>query len=448
MNPTVNKAWKKIFLSRKDLPFYSGYTYYHLLRATLVASLCNGAFVLMGLTLRKTLEASAWYMALHSTLVFSVFLFGPFWQRYLRGRSTRWAILVFGAIGYGPLLFISVTGENTGYFIFASVMPVFAASAIMPIRNSILAHNLADSERGRILGHSLAYGVVIASLISFGCSKGLDGHPLAYRIILPIAGIAGFFACAIQARIKLRKFKPEAAELAISGKREGMLATFRKSFRDIFVLLKTNPGFRKFERNFFLYGMGFIMCEPVMVIFLVSTLGASYTQAATALFIIPPLMNILFYPVWGRLIDRFGPIHTAALAYCILVVWALMMITVALVAASPDIKQYAMLVFYFGYAIKGMAMSGIDIVWNLGALEFAGKPKPGQKGQPGAVGRFMSVHIFVVGLRGLIAPSLGVGLLVLFGAHVSFGVACAFFLAACLLMLRLNSQTKKMLAAR
>ncbi len=446
MSTRFHNIRKKIFLSRKDLPFYSGYTYHRLLRATLAASVCNGAFVLVSLTLKKTLEANNWYVALYSTLTFSMFLLGPFWQRFLRGRSSRGVLLALGAIAYAPVLFVSIIGKNPGYFIFASVMPVFAAAAFVPIRNSVLAHNLADRERGRVLGYATACGVLLSAVVSLGCSKGLDNYPFAYRIILPVAGIAGFFSYAIYSRIKVRKYAPEEVAQAPGGRREGILATFQKSFRDIFALLKSNPGFRRFERNFFLYGMGFIMCEPVIVIFLKESLDVSYTQAATALFVIPPLMTVLCYPLWGRLIDRFGPIRTAALAYCILIAWALMMVATAIVAGIDDVRQYAMWVLYIGYAIKGMAMSGIDLVWNLGSLEFA-KSGPGEKGRPGEVSRFMSVHVFIVGLRGLVAPSLGVGLLVLFGAYVSFGVAAMFFLLSCLLMLRLDLDTRKMLAA-
>ena len=444
MNSTPTSVWKKIFLTRKDLPFYSGYTYHFLLRATLVGCFANGAISLMGLMLKKTLEANAWYIALHQTLFFGVFIFGPFWQRYLRGRSTSKAMTAFGLVGYMPILLIGIIGNSTPYFIFASVMTVFANSAFSPMRNSILAHNLADSERGRVVGHAMAYGVVLSSLVSLLCGHLLDVYSSLYRIILPIGSLAGFWGYHIYGQIRLRQFKPEEVVRTARGRREGILTTARKSFGDVFELLKNNPGFRKFERNFFLYGMGFIMCEPVVIVFLVNSLGASYKESATGLFIIPPLMTMLAFPFWGRLIDRFGAILTAAFAYGILILWALSMVAIAIVANIPEIKHYAMWIFYLSYAVKGVAMSGIDIVWNLGALEFAGKTKPGQKGQPGAVRRFMSVHVFVAGLRGLVAPTLGVSLLVLFGAYASFGVASMFFVAACLLMLRLNSQARKL----
>lgn len=417
---------------RPTLPYYSGYTYYFQVRSSIFGGLSGGIMGLGSMVFKKGLGASPALIALLAMLAALPCLFTPFWSRFLQRFNLRRAIIALALLANAPLLFIALTGLP-GVYVAVMFLSAIFGSAFLPLRNNILERNYRAGIRGRAFGYTEAFSVVVGLAGSQLAGVLLDAHPGAYRYIFPVGGVCGFVSMLFFARMKIRRADRITGQFEKTP-RHGVARTLRESVRDIFRILKENPLFRRYERNFFLYGLGLLITEPVIVIFADNDLNASYAFYAVARLVIPPLVQMIFLPVWGRLMDRLGASKTAGLSYSLLVVWALILAASALTLSE--------VLFLLSFTVFGVAMSGVSIVWHLGSMEFANRAGSGEAGD------FMAVHNMLVGVRGGIAPWIGVGALMLFGPHAAFILACGFFAAASILMFRLGRAVARFLAQK
>jgi hypothetical protein len=75
----------------------------------------------------------------------------------------------------------------------------------------------------------------------------------------------------------------------------------------------------------------------------------------------------------------------------------------------------------------GLAMAGVNIAWSMGSIFFAGK-------QDAAV--YQSVHVTMTGIRGVLAPLLGLLLLKTLGIISVFAVSVGFLVTASIISWR------------
>ncbi|MFH1550042.1 MAG: MFS transporter [Planctomycetota bacterium] len=433
----LRKIWRAIYLRGSELPFYSRYTYHFQLRAALLEGLGGGIMSLESFVLRKTLGGSPEMLALLMSLGLGSFILSPFCWSYLRRCSPRKVLIVLGVLGHCSLVLIAFTSSPL-IFVFAVSIPALVSPVFLPLRNTIVERNHSAHVRGKTYAYISAYTVLVVVIMSQTTGFALDWKPGLYRLLFPVAGVAGSLFLLYYAKIKIRRLQAPVV-LSVNEKRDSVLRTFRKSVRDVFRVLKENPAFRKFERNFFIYGIGFLMSQPVVVVFVVNHLKATYASAAGAILVMPIITQMISLPVWGRMLDRFGAPKTAGFTIFLFALWALLLFCAAL--------ESNLLLFFVAYAVFGMALGGLDVVWNIGPIEFCGRRSLSEKPVAGEAGSFTAIHSMFVGIRALFAPWLGVAALWLFGVQAAFLIACGFFSAACILMFRLHSSVKKMRSA-
>ena len=118
------------------------------------------------------------------------------------------------------------------------------------------------------------------------------GLPQGYQVSFFLAGLIGFGATAIFARIPDRPLPPTHQEAA--EKQEGIRS-----------ILRTHPRFAGFTAVAFLWNLSLMVAGPFFSVYLVRDLGASPTQIGllAASF---SVTNIVGQRVWGRLNDRRG----------------------------------------------------------------------------------------------------------------------------------------------
>jgi len=428
----LRRIWRALYLRGSELPFYSGYTYHFQLRAALFAGLATGILDLEGIVLRKTLGGSPELIALLMSLGMGSFILSPFCWSYLQRCSPRKVLIVLGVLGHSSLVLIAFTSSPL-IFVFAVSMPALVSLVFLPLRNTIVERNHSAFIRGKTYAYTAAYTVLVVVIISQVTGFALDWKPDLYRLLFPVAGVAAFLSMFYYAKIKIRRLQ-HPVEPSVNEKRDGVIKTFRKSVRDVLRVLKENPAFRKFERNFFIYGIGFLSSQPVVVIFVVDHLKAAYASAAAAVFVVPVITQMISLPVWGRMLDRFGAPKTAGFTNLLFALWALLLFCAAL--------ETNLLLFFVAYAVFGMALGGMDVVWNIGPIEFCGRRSLSEKPVAGEAGSFTAIHSMFVGIRALFAPWLGVAVFRLFGVQAAFLIACGFFATACILMFKLHSVLK------
>lgn len=256
-------------------------------------------------------------------------------------------------------------------------------------------------------------------VLTFVAGRLLDIHEDSFRLILMVTGIVGFASAAVLAMIRVQEPLVARIRQPLNWKQtlvEPITGTFR--------LLKENKAFAAFERSFSIYGMGFIMMQPIIPIYLVDKLQLTYTANFLAKGIVSQLGMLLLSPLIGKLHDKMHPFRFMAAAFGLLMVFPLLFVVSSLVSGETLLP---VVIVFMAYLIFGIAMAGVNITWNMGSIYFAGDAD---------ASIYQSVHVTMTGIRGLIAPVLGFVILKVFSLTMVFVVAAGFFFAASMVSFR------------
>lgn len=202
------------------------------------------------------------------------------------------ARLLLLAIALVPVL---VQGTAAIYaFIALVALRAFFIQLGFPAWSALVADLVPASIRGRYFA-ARNIGLAIAALIAAPLAGWLAdqlGLPRGYEVSFFLAGLIGFGATAIFARIPDRPL-PRASQ-ATSEKPAGIKA-----------ILRSHPRFAGFTAVAFLWNLALMIAGPFFSVYLVRNLGASPIQIGL-LAAIFGATNIIGQRVWGRLNDRHG----------------------------------------------------------------------------------------------------------------------------------------------
>jgi len=236
-----------------------------------------------------------------------------------------------------------------------------------------------------------------------------------------IVGVLGCASSLIMAMIKIdKKDNYNSKKLTLNE------MIFEPIKRGIEVLRK-NRDFAIFQRNFFIYGTAFMLLLPAIPIYLVESLGMSYTQTFIAKAIVASLGILFLSPFAGKIHDKKNPAFFTTITFATLSLYPLILFISSKMLGS----SYVNYIVYFAFFIYGIAMSAMVISWNISSIYFAGSED---------VSMYQSVHVTLTGLRGLIMPFLGYLILKYFGIQVVFAVAFIIFVFSSFLSYRLYLQ--------
>jgi MFS family permease len=121
--------------------------------------------------------------------------------------------------------------------------------------------------------------------------------------------------------------------------------------------------------------------------------------------VLPNLARLALSPVWGHLFDRM---NFFALRVTLNIGFAIGILAF-FVGESP-------LSLAIGAVVYGISNAGGDVAWSLWVTKFA---------PPERVADYMSVHTFLTGVRGVVAPAVGFALT----GRVSLGLLAGFSVA-------------------
>jgi hypothetical protein len=107
--------------------------------------------------------------------------------------------------------------------------------------------------------------------------------------------------------------------------------------------------------------------------------------------VVPLITQPIFLPWWARLFDG-----THVVRYRSRQGWAIVLASAAMCAG---VFSAAPALLWLGAVLLGAAQAGANLGWNLGHNDFASL---------GRVQHYMGVHVTLTGLRGGIAPPVGV----------------------------------------
>ncbi len=389
----------------------------------LAAALFNGVIQSLNQTqdiiARKALHALDWQLML-MTMIWPVSNFLSIWWGRVFERSCHKSryFLLTGVIGRLTLVYAIWLTTMNEFLVILGLL--FASNSVLiPAQNSIYQRNIQVSHRARLFGFSISLGMIVSVGVTFIAGRLLDLHEQSYHWILALTGVSGFVSSYLLSRVRIQE---PITERVCGG--VGFRKAFFEPITGTLKLLKENKGFAAFERSFSIYGMGFIMMQPIIPIYLVDKLQLSYTTNFLAKGIVSQLGMLLLSPLIGKLHDRTHPFRFISVSFALLMVFPCLIVVSSLWRGEPVV---AVGIVFLAYLVFGIAMTGVNIAWNMSSIYFAGD-------QDASI--YQSVHVTMTGIRGLIAPVLGFALLRLFNITAVFVVAAGFLLWASLISYR------------
>jgi len=271
-----------------------------------------------------------------------------------------------------------------------TVTSIVAARAvwggILTVRAAVWTANYPRNVLARITGR-----IVIINSLAVAASAALVGWALEGQFIDArwlygggaLAGLAGAWLYR-QMRVR-RQFRLLAAESASGGRSEPF------SLRMLTRILKEDASYREYMLWMGIFGAGNLMLTAQLVVVFSERLHLSSGIQIGLLSIVPLVTQPLFLPWWARLFDG-----SHIVIYRSRQGWALVLATAVLCLGT---FSASLAVLWAGAVLLGAAQAGANLGWNLGHNDFA---------SIGRAQHYMGVHVTLTGVRGAVAPPLGV----------------------------------------
>ncbi len=380
------------------------------------------------------------------------------WARVFHGRDRvrsinmlQICVLLF----IGGIMLMPVT--QAGLFGLVALMlgARCCLTGIVTARTDVWRANYPPESRARISGRismvtslvvsatALAIGTIIDLPDDNALGRAIDTLPLMnepvdrFRVVYAVAIAAGVFGVWSYGLIRWRgRALHVAKELDRSDDRLD-----RPGPRAMMGVLKNDAVYRRFMIAQFTLGLPNIAAAPIFVIALERTFTVSYTTSLSLVQTLPMIVPLFSIPVWSMLLDRMHIVRYRTY-HSWFFVFANTLTAVGMLTGH-------LWVLFIARTLLGVAFGGGMLAWQLGHHDFA-------KRELASI--YMGIHVTLTGVRGLIAPFIGVALfsglpLWLVGEHApellrnGMG-AWTFFLLAfigligTLMFLRLNFQLR------
>lgn len=340
--------------------------------ASILAGLFSGAvFPFAGKIMRDNLHASVFEIALLASAPCLGSLISPIWANRMNGRNkmpfVKWcfsggrALLLLMAFITSPLLFVIVIS-------FAQIVPGIG----IPAYSTLMKEIYPDRVRGHCMGLVRVGSTAAIFLVALLAGRILDMHVYAFHWVFPIAGLLGVVSAFTFAKIESDPIDADS--------------NYKPTLMGSLHLLVENKRYGWFSLAVFIFGIGNLVATPAMVLHQVDNLHIQNSNIAL-LVNITSLTAIPFYFIWGKYLDRRGPVRA---------VW----LNILLSALVPVVYLYSRdwRTLMLASILAGITNSGIDLSYLNSILDFADDDK---------IPQYQSVHSFLFGVRGTIAPFLG-----------------------------------------
>jgi len=257
---------------------------------------------------------------------------------------------------------------------------------ILTVRAAIWTANYPRNVLARITGR-----IVIVNSIAVATSAALVGWALEARAIDArwlygggaLAGLGG--AWLYRAMRVRREFQLLAAEAASSGYSEPF------SLRMLTQILKEDPSYREYMLWMGIFGAGNLILTAQLVLVFSEHLHLSSAMQIGLLAVVPLITQPIFLPWWARLFDGSHVVRYRSRQG-----WAIVLASAAMCAG---VFTGTRPLLWVGAVLLGAAQAGANLGWNLGHNDFA---------SIGRAQQYMGVHVTLTGLRGGVAPPIGV----------------------------------------
>ncbi len=339
----------------------------------------------------RRLGASVDMLALYTALLFVGSVFTSFSIVLMRRRRTI-NIIVFCWL-LGRSLFL-LTAFVTGAVQLMAIGIVFwlLEAFVIPAYTRVIQKIYPESGRGKVMSTVRMGRVSIILLVTPLAGWAMD--QVGYRVLFPIGALFGILATFLFTRIDVD---------------EGELPPRQtKTFADLWQIIRSDRNFAVYLLGYSLFGLGGLLSWPLYPVVQVDRLQLSYADIGF-LGLAESITWLFSYLLWGRAIDKRGGLF---------VVRAISAISIVTPLTYMSAQNIWMLLP--SAIARGLGMAGFELGRISAGIQLA---------DPDRVTEYAAIQSTVVGLRGLVAPAMTVGLLRLGVPHSAVFLLSVFFLA-------------------
>ncbi|HBK11578.1 MAG TPA: hypothetical protein DDZ32_01955, partial [Gammaproteobacteria bacterium] len=172
--------------------------------------------------------------------------------------------------------------------------------------------------------------------------------------------------------------------------KESEASSQRRQSVSFVTILRNDRRFAKYQMSMFAAGFGNMLIEAPLIFLITRELSASYATSIALTMVIPFTISLVSLPLWARYLDR---VHVAQFRARQSLLWVVALILTMLGAVLGSILWLAI-----SRVVMGIARGGGSLAWQLGHNDFA---------KPDQLSAYMGIHVTLTGVRGAIAPLLG-----------------------------------------
>ncbi|HYG76800.1 MAG TPA: MFS transporter [Planctomycetota bacterium] len=292
-------------------------------------------------------------------------------------------------------------------FILGSMLGMTLATSIIPLLTQMYQDNYPADRRGRLFSGAFMIRIAAATLFSYLAGELLETDILYFPLLLGVFAAELFGSAVLLSRCPSRPLH-----------RDGQISPFR-GLRHV----RDDALFRMTLLSWMLMGFANLMMVQLRVEYMANPrYGTPFQADQIALLtgVIPNIARLALSPLWGRLFDRM---NFFGLRFILNVGFAMGAIAFF---AGRDMEG-----MIFGAIIFGISNAGGDVAWSLWVTKLA---------PPDRVAEYMSVHTFLTGLRGVLAPLVAFHAVTKYSFQsVSISAAVLMVLASLLLVPEIRS---------
>lgn len=340
-----------------------------------------------------TAAASDWLLAVAVAVVTGssplANLFSVYWSYLSRGRD-KTKFLTRLQLALALCLLVIAAAPLNGFGLAVLVSAVLCAQAlwcgIITVRAVIWRANYTRAARTAFAARAQVIGSLIGSLVGIAAGLAIDLGASYYRSVFVVAAACVAGSLLLMQRVRVRRQRSLLkAEDAANPDRAFRVGIF-------FEILRDDALYRAYMLWMMVFGGGNLMLAAPLILVLNENLGlASITQVAITASI-PSLLVPVATPLWARVLADRHVIAFRTLNSRVFVIAHGLTLVGAVTAYLPALL--------LGAACLGAAMGGGALGWNLGHNDFA----PAERATD-----YLGLHVTLTGIRGLLAPIIGVG---------------------------------------
>jgi len=372
----------------------------------------------------RSVGGSEFLLSILFSITVFVLVFSLLSHEFLKRYRNKKKLLIYTAfITRLPLIFFlffpsdvqKIAGNQAYHYFFLGIFFFFYSfqPIVLPLINLFLKSNYSQANFGKLYGLSTMGNKIVMLIITFLFGLLLDIDMTAFKYIYPFMGVLGVYSIYILSKIRI-----DGANIEYEKKH--IKRVIIDSFTNTYAVLKENRPFLRFQISFMLYGFAFMITNVLVTIFYDQVLQLNYSSTAFYKNFYNTIA-IVTLPFFGNLIGKMRIDKFTNMTF----IW--MLIYVMFTAISQYVSN-GIVVFEIRIVFMlilagisyGLFASTMSLLWSIGSAYFC---------TPEDAATYQAIHLTLTGIRGCIAPFIGVFI------YAQFGFTIAFLISIFLLVL-------------